>query len=548
MADSTEGLDSSKPSVAPQQTVPLLVNVAPWQPKFNPWLIGVAVALAAFMEVMDTSIANVALPYIAGGLGASNDQSTWVLTSYLAANAIVLPMGAWFSNVLGRRRFFMMCLTVFTISSVLCGTASSLGAIILFRALQGAGGGGLQPMAQAILADTFPPQKRGLAFALYGITAIIAPTIGPTLGGWITDNYSWRWIFFINVPVGIVTLALIFRLVENPPWAKRGAGGAVKMDYIGFAFLALGVGALQVVLDKGQEDDWFGSHFITRLAIIAAVCLVSLVIWELFRKNPLIDVKLFKNFNFAGANAMMFVTGIMLFSSLVMIPQFLQTLMGYTAELAGLVLSGGGLLLLFLMPLAGIVTSRIQVRYIIAFGWLSLSIAMYYTTQNLDLQISFGFASILRVVQVFGLGFLFVPINLASFIGMPPEKSNAVAGLMNFMRNIGSSVGTSMVTTLIARRAQVHQLYLVKDISPADPTFARTLQALAARLNVAGLSHSVATSQAYDRLYQELIGQATSLAYIDTFWVLSIGAAVMFLLSFALRRNEPGGGGEVAVG
>jgi MFS transporter, DHA2 family, multidrug resistance protein len=548
MADSTEGLDSSKPSVAPQQTVPLLVNVAPWQPKFNPWLIGVAVALAAFMEVMDTSIANVALPYIAGGLGASNDQSTWVLTSYLAANAIVLPMGAWFSNVLGRKRFFMMCLTVFTISSVLCGTASSLGAIILFRALQGAGGGGLQPMAQAILADTFPPQKRGLAFALYGITAIIAPTIGPTLGGWITDNYSWRWIFFINVPVGIVTLALIFRLVEDPPWAKRGAGGAVKMDYIGFAFLALGVGALQVVLDKGQEDDWFGSHFITRLAIIAAVCLVSLVIWELFRKNPLIDVKLFKNFNFAGANAMMFVTGIMLFSSLVMIPQFLQTLMGYTAELAGLVLSGGGLLLLFLMPLAGIVTSRIQVRYIIAFGWLSLSIAMYYTTQNLDLQISFGFASILRVVQVFGLGFLFVPINLASFIGMPPEKSNAVAGLMNFMRNIGSSVGTSMVTTLIARRAQVHQLYLVKDISPADPTFARTLQALAARLNVAGLSHSVATSQAYDRLYQELIGQATSLAYIDTFWVLSIGAAVMFLLSFALRRNEPGGGGEVAVG
>jgi MFS transporter, DHA2 family, multidrug resistance protein len=548
MADRTEVPGNSQPGVAPQQTVPLLINVAPWRPKFNPWLIGVAVALAAFMEVMDTSIANVALPYIAGGLGASNDESTWVLTSYLAANAIVLPMGAWFSNVLGRKRFFMICLVVFTVSSVLCGTASSLGAIILFRALQGAGGGGLQPMAQAILADTFPPAKRGLAFALYGITAIIAPTIGPTLGGWITDNYSWRWIFFINVPVGIVTLALIFRLVENPPWAKRGAGGAVKMDYIGFAFLALGVGALQVVLDKGQEDDWFGSHFITRLAIIAAVCLVSLVIWELFRKNPLIDVKLFKDFNFAGANAMMFVTGVMLFSSLVMIPQFLQTLMGYTAELAGLVLSGGGLLLLFLMPLAGIVTSRIQVRYIIAFGWLTLSIAMYYTTQNLDLQISFGFASILRVVQVFGLGFLFVPINLASFIGMPPEKSNAVAGLMNFMRNIGSSVGTSMVTTLIARRAQAHQLYLVKDINPADPAFARALQGLAARLNIAGLSRSVATSQAYDRLYQALIGQATTLAYIDTFWVLCIGGAIMFLLAFALRRNEPGGGGEVAVG
>ena len=545
MADNPDNArphDSGGSSVAPRAAA------EPWRPKVNPWLIGVVVAMAAFMEVLDTSIANVALPYIAGGLGASNDQSTWVLTSYLAANAIVLPMGAWFSSVLGRKRFFMTCLVIFTVSSVLCGTASSLGAIILFRALQGAGGGGLQPMAQAILADTFPPQKRGLAFALYGITAIIAPTIGPTLGGWITDNYSWRWIFFINLPVGLVTLALVFRLVEDPPWAKRAAGGGLKMDYVGFAFLALGVGALQVVLDKGQEDDWFGSHFILRLAIIAAVCLVSLVIWELFRKNPLIDVKLFKNLNFAGANVMMFILGIMLFASLVMIPQFLQTLMGYTAELAGLVLSGGGLLLLFLMPVAGALTSRVQSRYIIAFGWLTLSIAMYYTTQNLDLQISFGFASILRVVQVFGLGFLFVPINLVSFVGMPPEKSNAVAGLMNFMRNIGSSIGTSMVTTLIARRAQVHQLYLVKNISPADPAFARALQGLAARLNVAGLSRSVATSQAYARLYGELIGQATTLAYIDTFWVLCIGAGIMFLLSFALRRNEPGGGGEVAVG
>jgi MFS transporter, DHA2 family, multidrug resistance protein len=548
MPDGTESPQNQQVNEAAGGSSSVPLPAEPWRPKFNPWLIGVVVALAAFMEVLDTSIANVALPYIAGGLGASNDESTWVLTSYLAANAIVLPMGAWFSNVLGRKRFFMLCLTVFTISSVLCGTASSLGAIILFRALQGAGGGGLQPMAQAILADTFPPQKRGLAFALYGITAIIAPTIGPTLGGWITDNYSWRWIFFINLPVGIMALGLVFRLVEDPPWAKRAAGGAVKMDYIGFAFLAIGVAALQVVLDKGQEDDWFGSHFITRLAIVAGVGLVSLVIWELFRKDPLIDVKLFKNLNFAGSFVMIFMLGIMLFASLVMIPQFLQTLLGYTAELAGLVLSGGGVLLLFLMPLAGALVSRFQARYIIAFGWLSLSIAMYYTTQNLDLQISFGFASILRVLQVFGLGFLFVPINLASFVGMPPEKSNAIAGLINFGRNIGSSIGTSMVTTLIARRAQVHQLYLVKDISPGDPTFSRTLQGLASRLSVSGLAHSVAMSQAYDRLYQQLIGQATTLAYIDTFWVLCIGAGLMFLLSFALRRNQPGGGGEVAVG
>src|ERR1700741_3446178 len=251
----------------------------PWRPKFNPWLIAVVVALAAFMEVLDTSIANVALPYMAGNLGASNDESTWVLTSYLVSNAIVLPISGWFAGVLGRKRFFMLCLAIFTVSSLLCGIAPSLGAIILFRILQGAGGGGLQPIAQSILADTFPPQQRGLAFALYGITAIMAPTIGPTLGGWITFNYSWRWIFFINLPVGILTLFLVFRLVEDPPWIKRLGSAGVRMDYIGIALLALGIGALQIMLDKGQEDDWFGSRFITTLIVVATVCLTSLVIW-----------------------------------------------------------------------------------------------------------------------------------------------------------------------------------------------------------------------------------------------------------------------------
>ncbi|HUO30666.1 MAG TPA: DHA2 family efflux MFS transporter permease subunit, partial [Bryobacteraceae bacterium] len=443
---------------------------------------------------------------------------------------------------------FMMCLTIFTISSVLCGFAPSLAAIILFRVLQGAGGGGLQPMAQAILADTFPPQKRGLAFALYGITTIIAPTIGPTLGGWITDNYTWRWIFFINVPVGMLALLLVFRLVEDPPWVKRRTGAGIKMDYIGVGLLTLGVGALQVMLDKGQEDDWFGSHFILTLAVLAAVGLVSLVVWEWFQKAPIVDVHLFKNVNFLGANFMMFTLGIMLFSSLVMMPLFLQTLLGYTAESAGLVLSGGGLLLLFLMPVAGALASRVQARYLIAFGWLTLSLAMYYSTQHLDLDISFSSASWLRLVQVFGLGFLFVPINLASYVGMPPEKSNSVAGLVNFMRNIGSSIGTSMVTTLLARRAQVHQLYLSAHVTPTQPLFVRAVKMLSARLVAGGLSSSRAADQAYARLYRLLVGQATTLAYIDTFWVLCIGAGIMFLLSFALRKNEPGAGGEVAVG
>ena len=520
----------------------------PWKPKANPWLIAVVVAMAAFMEVLDTSIANVALPYMAGNLGASNDESTWILTSYLVSNAIVLPISGWFASVLGRKRFFLSCLAIFTISSLLCGVAPSLGAIILFRVLQGAGGGGLQPAAQSILADTFPPQQRGLAFALYGITTIIAPTVGPTLGGWITDNYSWRWIFFINLPVGILTLFLVLRLVEDPPWMKRLKGAAVKIDYIGVALLALGVGALQVMLDKGQEDDWFGSHFILTLAVLAGVGLVSLVIWEWFQKEPIVDVRLFKNVNFLGANAMMFILGIMLFSSLVMMPQFLQTLMGYTAESAGLVLSGGALVLLFLMPIAGAIVSKFQARYIIGVGWLALSLGMYYSAQHLDLDISFGTASFLRVLQVFGLAFLFVPINIVAFVGVPADKSNSVAGLINFMRNIGSSIGTSMVTTLIARRSQFHQVHLAAHASAGQPTFVQSVQGLAAQLAASGMEVTQATSQAYARLYRALIGQATTLAYIDTFWVLCIGAAVMFLLSFGLKKNQPGAGGEAAVG
>src|SRR5258705_9714555 len=361
MADKDQGTESSPVSPA-----------EPWRPQVNPWLIAVVVAMAAFMEVLDTSIANVALPYMAGNLGASNDESTWVLTSYLVSNAIVLPISGWFASVLGRKRFFMTCLSIFALSSLLCGIAPSLGAIILFRILQGVGGGGLQPMAQAILADTFPPQQRGLAFALYGITAIIAPTVGPTLGGWITDNYTWRWIFFINLPVGILALFLIYRIVEDPPWAKVATGAGVKIDYIGVALLTIGIAALQVVLDKGQEDDWFGSHFILTLALIAGVALVALVIWEWFQKDPVIDVRLFRNFNYLGSNLMMFNLGVVLFSSIVLLPQFLQSYLGYTAQSAGLVLSAGGIVLLVMMPVVGILSSKVQARYLISFGWLVL--------------------------------------------------------------------------------------------------------------------------------------------------------------------------------
>src|SRR5579864_7292527 len=395
------------------------------QPKVNPWLVGVAVSLAAFMEALDTSIANVALPHIAGSMGATNDESTWVLTSYLVSNAIVLPISGFLVDWLGRKRFFLICVGFFTVSSFLCGLAPSLGMLLLFRVLQGAFGGGLQPMTQAILADTFPPEKRGLAFALYGVTAICAPAIGPTLGGWLTDNYSWRWIFYINVPVGILAVLLVYQLVEDPPYLCRVKKGTGNFDYIGFGLLAIGVGTLQIALDKGQEDDWFASHFITTLIIIAAVGLVSLVIWEWFHKEPIVDVRLFKNFNFASTNVMMFVVGIVLFSSTVLLPQFLQTLMGYTAEAAGMVLSAAAILLLFILPIVGKLLARFQARHLLAFGWITLAFGMYFSCKRVDLLISFRAATWMRILQYLPVGFLFVPLTAAGYVGLPKEKSNA---------------------------------------------------------------------------------------------------------------------------
>ncbi|HEV3482691.1 MAG TPA: DHA2 family efflux MFS transporter permease subunit [Candidatus Acidoferrales bacterium] len=540
MVDSSENIGSTPGGGVGAEAAPRF-SPDTWRPAFNPWLIAVVVALAAFMEVLDTSIANVALPYMAGSLGVSNDESTWVLTSYLVSNAIVLPISGWLVTVVGRKRLFMICLFIFTVSSLLCGIAPSLGALILFRVLQGAGGGGLQPLAQSILADSFPPEKRGLAFAVYGITVIVAPTIGPTLGGWITDSYTWRWIFFINLPVGILALLLVLRFVEDPPWANRVKDALARIDYIGISLLALGVGALQIMLDKGQEDDWFSSRFILTFFILAATGLVSLFIWEWFAKNSVVDVRLFKNLNFLGANVMMFTLGVIYFSSLVLMPQYLQTLMGYTAETSGFVLTAGSAVLLFTMPLIGVLSGKFQARYLIAFGWLSLVLGFYYSAVRLDLDISFGVASAIRVVQVIGLPFLFVPINLASYVGMPPEKSSSISGLINFMRNIGSSVGTSLVTTLIARRAQFHQVHLVANVAPGQPTFAQAAAALAARLTASGVNAERAVTEAYALVYRTVIAQANTLAYIDTFFVLMAGAAIMFLLSFALKKNDPGG-------
>ena len=510
-----------------------------WLPKTNPWLIAFTVSLAAFMEVLDTSIANVALPHIAGNLGASSDQSTWVLTSYLVSNAIVLPISGWLVNLFGRKRFFMVCIVIFTISSLLCGIAPSLGFLLFARILQGAGGGGLQPMAQAILADTFPPRLRGLAFSLYGVTAIFAPSIGPTLGGWITDNYTWRWVFLMNLPVGILTLIMVYQLIEDPPYLKRlKAGVRARVDYIGFSLLALGVGALQIMLDKGQEDDWFGSHFITTLVIIASVCLTSLVIWEWYQKDPIIDVKLFKNFNFTTSNMMMFVVGGMSFATTVLMPQFLQNLMGYTAEAAGMVLSAAGFVLLVELPFVGELSGRIQARYLIAFGWLALMGGMYLSTREMDLLVSFKSVTLLRISQYAPMGFIFIPATLVAYVGLPKDKNNAVAGMVNFMRNMGSSVGTSVVTTVLARRSQFHQQILADHMTAANPLLRNSVGALSTQLSQRGLSAADANTHAYANIYASLQRQASALSYVDTYWILAVVAGIMFVMSFFLKKNE----------
>src|SRR6201997_3001156 len=516
-----------------------------WQPKDNPWIIAVAVSLAAFMEVLDTSIANVALPHIAGNLGASNDESTWVLTSYLVSNAIVLPISGFLVGLLGRKRFFLTCIVAFTASSLLCGIAPNLGLLLLFRVLQGAFGGGLQPMTQAILADTFPPEKRGLAFALYGVTAICAPAIGPTLGGWLADNYSWRWIFYIDVPVGVLAVILVSQLVKDPPYLAREKGRKASFDFVGFGILAIAIGALQIALDKGQEDDWFGSHFITTLLIIAAVGLVSLVIWEWFHNEPIVDVHLFKNFNFMSSSLMFFVVGVVLFSSTVLLPQFLQTLMGYTAQKAGMVLSVAAILLLILLQVVGHLTTRFQARHILAFGWITLAMGMYVTCKRIDLLISFGGATWLRIIQYLPVGFLFVPLTMAGYVGMPTSKTHAAAGLMNFMRNMGQSVGTSAVTTLIARRSQYHQSVLAG--YTASSPFHASITAVAVRLTRAGLSAHAARQQALDRLYALVQSQAAVLSYVDIYWLLAMGSSIMFVASFLLKRNEPGRSAKVSV-
>jgi len=514
------------------------------RPAVNPWLIAITVTLATFMEVLDTSIANVALPHIAGGLSVDQDESTWILTSYLVSNAIILPMSGWFSTLIGRKRFYMLCVIIFTASSFLCGLAPSLGALILFRILQGLGGGGLQPSEQAILADTFPPAKRGLAFAMYGMAVVLAPAIGPTLGGWITDNFSWRWIFYVNVPVGLLSIALTSRLVHDPPHMRRASGKSFRVDYIGLGLLAIGLGALQVVLDKGQRDDWLESNFILTLSIIAAAGIIAAIFWEWFHPEPIIDLKLFRDRSFAVSNTMMFIVGFALLGTTLLLPLYAQNLLGYTAETAGLSLMPGGFLIMALMPLVGFLLIRYEPRFLLLFGWAWTSFALFRMT-NFDLGVDFRTLAVARMVQAGGLAFLFVPINTAAYSFLPREKNNAASGLINLARNVGGSVGISFVTTMLDRRSQFHQSRLVANLNPGSPTVQARIRSMSRAFEARGSSPQLATAQAHKMIEVMVQRQSTMLSYIDNFKILAISALIMVPLALFLKKGRGSGDAPV---
>jgi DHA2 family multidrug resistance protein len=504
----------------------------------NPWLIGVVVSIATFMEVLDTSIANVSLRHIAGSLAAGPDEATWVLTSYLVSNAIVLPISGWLATVFGRKRFYMACVALFTVSSLLCGLAPSLEFLIVCRILQGLGGGGLAPSEQSILADTFPPEKRGMAFAMYGVAVVVAPAVGPTLGGWITDNYTWHWIFLINVPVGLGSLALTWMLLTEPPaetkHREEKIRSGLRVDFVGFVLVAVGLGCLQVVLDKGERDDWFDSQFIVGFTAVSVVALVALVPWELTRKDPIVDLPLMRDRGFLVANVMMFAVGFVLYGTTQLLPQLVQDLFGYTATLAGQVITPGGFAVMVMMPLVGFLLQKIQPRTLIGVGFAIEAFALFRMT-SLDTDADYSQLMWARVFQASGIAFLFVPVSTAAYIGLPPGKNNNASALVNVFRNLGGSFGISMGQTWLARRGQFHQLRLVEHLTPYDAAFRHAVEKTSSLLGP-----GIPRTQPYAAIQLLVQQQAQMLAYIDIFWTLMWISLVMMSLVFLMKKAKPG--------
>ncbi len=507
-----------------------------WKPSHNPWAVAITVTLATFMEVLDTSIANVALPHMAGSLGASQEEATWVLTSYLVASAIILPISGWLSNRFGRKRFYMSCVAMFTVCSLLCGIAQTLPMLIAARILQGLGGGGLATSEQAILADTFPIEKRGQAFALYGMAVVVAPAIGPTLGGWITDNFNWHWIFFINLPVGILSLYLSNRMVEDPPFlkARKEASKHLKVDFMGLGLVALGVGFLEFTLDKGQEKDWFGDPMIRATAALAVCLLVFFAYWEWNHPDPIVDLKLLKNRNFGTAVFLQLILGMVLFGSTVLIPQYLQVLLGYTAERAGMVLSPAGFLMMAMMFVAGRTVGKMDPRLMVCLAYIGTAIGIYNLTQ-LDLTTSFAHVTVLRMLQVIALPFIFIPISTLNYVGVPATKTNQISSLSNFARNLGGSAGTALLTTYIARSSQVHQAALAANVVPGSVQYNLYMDRMKAVFMRGGMPSAQASKAAVGEAYRMMVRQASMLSYKNAFAILAFAVLLLSPLPFLMR-------------
>ncbi|RDE04915.1 DHA2 family efflux MFS transporter permease subunit [Sphingomonas aracearum] len=508
----------------------------------NPWLIVGVISLATFMEVLDTSIANVSLDHIAGGLAASRDEATWVLTSYLVSNAIVIPISGWLSDVIGRKRYYMISVALFTLSSLACGFAPSLPLLIAARVLQGIGGGGLAPSEQSFLADTFPPEKRGAAFAAYGVVVVVGPVLGPTLGGIITDNISWHWIFLINVPIGIASLLLVNTFVVEPKVlekerAKRLKGG-LKVDYVGFALVALGLGGLELVLDRGEREAWLESPFILVLAITVVLSLAMLVWWELSRKDPIVNLKLLGNRNFAITLVFMTATGAVLFGTTTLIPQLLQQVFDYDATTAGLALTTGGIATLVAMPVVGALTGKVDTRFLLVPAMLTQAGSLWYLTA-LNSDFTYGAASMARLISAVGLPFLFVPINSAAYVGLKPNQTNDASALLNVARNLGGSFGIGVAQALLIARAQYHQDRIVEGLNPLNPSYVEGVNQLSQTLGgEAGQTGTLAA------LMQQVQQQAQVLSYIDIFWGFMIFVLIVTPLGFLLKQGK--GGGEAA--
>ena len=509
----------------------------------NPWLIAVVVALASFMEVLYTTIANVALPYIAGGMGVSEDEASWVVTTYLVANAIILTASSFLARMLGRKTFFLISLGAFTLSSLLCGFAPNLNALLLCRILQGFGGGGMVPVAQSILADAFPPAKRGQAFAVFGVAVVVAPVVGPTLGGWLSDNVSWQWCFLINVPVGVIAMALIALVLHDSPTARAEARRQQQghgFDVIGFVLVATLLGALEVVLDRGLEDDWFGSPYIVTFAVICGLAFVLMIPWGLTRGNPIIDLRMVATRQFGACFLVMLATGAILLATTQFLPQLVQQDFGYTATWAGLVLSPGGVVTMVMMFVVGRLAAKVQPKYLIVAGAVVCALSMYAMT-NVYGDLGFWFMARSRMLLGVGLPLIFVPIMAASYDGIEPSKTDQASALINAARNTGSSIGVSIVSNVLTHRSQFHQSRLVEQVIPSSTTYQDTLQQITNYFTAHGSSLAQAHDQAIQWIGAQVQAQASFLAYMDAFWVLMLISLSAVPLALSLRKVKLGG-------